>query len=146
MRERGFSLLPEFKIPKKKEDGEGDPDEGYEGPRLKPEWIWNEGGEETMHPFWAVRRMTAAQLARARLDVKPTKMLPRFNCELVMRSVSLVAVCSIEEQQVSRTRIFQLPFLTNFEEIREDEELILEIAEVKKTKPGSKENDHGVTR
>ena len=29
-----------------------------------PEWTWGEGDEETMHPFWVVRRMTAKHLAQ----------------------------------------------------------------------------------
>ena len=40
---------------------------------------------------------------------------------------------------LNRTRIFQLPYMTNSKEILKDEELIFEIAEAKKTKPAGKD-------
>ena len=134
-------MLPEFKSPKKKAAkaavAEAAVAEG--APAMAPEWIWNEGGEDTMHPFWGVRRMTAKQLARAKLDVKPGKMAPRFNCELTLHTMSLVCVSSMKGPALNRTRIFQLPFMTNCKEILKDEELIFEIAEAKKTKPAGKD-------
>ena len=87
-----------------------------------------------MHPFWAVRRMTAQQLARAKVEVATGKPAPRFNCELVMRSISLVCVGAMERHSLNRTRIFEVPFLTNSEEVMEGEELILEVSE-KRTDP-----------
>ena len=92
-------------------------------------WIWKEGGQETMHPFWAVRRMTAQQLARAKADVKPGRLSPRFNCEIVMHHLTTCVITATELQTYSRARIFEVPFLTNSEELEEGEELILEIAE-----------------
>ena len=107
-------LLPEFKFPKQ-QDVERDL------------WAWNEGGEDTMHPFWAVRRMTAQQMARAKVEVAAGKPPPRFNCELVVRSISLVCVGAMEGHSLNRTRIFEVPFLTNIQEMMQGEELILEV-------------------
>jgi hypothetical protein len=132
LRERSFFLLPEFKFPKKKDDKTADAECDI---KMAPEWIWNQGGEDTMRPFWAVRRMTAQQLARAKLEVQPGKLPPRFNCELVMRSISLVCVGAMEGHSLNRTRIFEVPFLTNIEEVMQGEELILEIFEQRKDPP-----------
>ena len=41
-----------------------------------------------MHPFWAVRRLTPQQLARAQANVKPGGLSPRFNRELVMHQLT----------------------------------------------------------
>ena len=130
LRERVFFLLPEFKSPKRQDDK----NHGWEWNLLNPGWEWNQGGEDTMHPFWAVRRMTAQQLARAKVEVATGKPAPRFNCELVMRSISLVCVGAMERHSLNRTRIFEVPFLTNSEEVMEGEELILEVSE-KRTDP-----------
>ena len=32
------------------------------------EWSWGEGSEETMHPVWAVRRLTQKQLDQERVN------------------------------------------------------------------------------
>jgi hypothetical protein len=79
--------------------------------------------------------MTAQQLARAKLEVQPGKLIPRFNCELVIRSISLVCVGAMEGHSLNRTRIFEVPFLTNSEEVMQGEELILEILEQRKEFP-----------
>jgi hypothetical protein len=102
---------------------------------MAPEWIWNQNGEDTMHPFWAVRRLTAQQLARAKLEVQPGRSIPRFNCELVIRSISSVCVGAMDGHSLNRTRIFEVPFLTNSEEVMQGEELILEILEQRKELP-----------
>ena len=119
LRVRTFSLLPEFKIPKKTGANTA----------VADQWIWNEGGEETMLPLWDVRRMTALQLARAKADVKPGRLSPRFNCEIVMHHLTTCVITSIKLQTYTRARIFEVPFLTNSEELEAGEELILEIAE-----------------
>jgi hypothetical protein len=132
LRERRFFLLPEFKFPKKKERVFADAECDIQ---MAPEWIWNQNGEDTMHPFWAVRRLTAQQLARAKLEVQPGRSIPRFNCELVIRSISSVCVGAMDGHSLNRTRIFEVPFLTNSEEVMQGEELILEILEQRKELP-----------
>ena len=49
-----------------------------------------------------------------------------------MRSVSSVCVGAWEGYSLNRTRIFEVPFLTNNEEVVQGEELILEITEKRK--------------
>ena len=62
------------------------------------EWVWGQGKTETMHPFWAVRRITQEQLdkevqacnKRNKTAVaEDWKAPPNFNCELVEKCQSL---------------------------------------------------------
>ena len=82
--------------------------------------------------------MTAQKWARAKLEVKPGKQPPRFNWGLVVRSISLVCVGAMEGHSMNRTRIFEVPFLTNTEEVLQGEELIMEISEKRKEPKVSK--------
>ena len=91
------------------------------------QWQWGEKGNETMHPFWAVRRMTEQQLNLLKLQAPKNKPAPRFNCELVVKTLSVVAICSVDGQCYNRTRIMEAPFLTNSIDLMEEEELFLEV-------------------
>ena len=74
IREQTLFVLPEFKAPSEKETKAPSEKETTAavagsiplGTESKPhiEWIWGAGVAETMHPFWAVRRLTTEQLAR----------------------------------------------------------------------------------
>jgi hypothetical protein len=132
LRERTFFVLPEFRIPAKKQSNTA---VAAQSP-LGPEWIWSEVGGETMHPFWAVRRMTAKQLTRERSQVRLGQLPPRFNCELQNFSLSSVNLAIIGEKTLNRTKLLQVPFLTNFLPLEDCEELILEVVEkTKEAKP-----------
>ena len=132
-------LVPELKMPKQKGDSTAVADNTAVADSDKaPEWIWNQGGGETMHPFWAVRRMTAQQLAKAALQTEPGETKPRFNCEVVVRQMTSCIVSTIEGNVYSRARMFDVPFLTNRDEVKKGEELLLEISEKQKTKGGEK--------
>ena len=125
LREKSFFLVPEFKMPAKKEAKTA---VAGESPR-DPEWIWSEGSEETMHPFWVVRRMTEKQLARERYEARPGQLLPRFNCELQVFSLSSVNIAVVGEKMLNRTRRIDVPWMTNSLPLEEGEELILEVGE-----------------
>ena len=99
-------------------------------------WNW-EDGPYTMHPFWAVRRLTDKQLARAvaEHEERPkgtTK--PRFNCSIVRHSLSNVStgMCP-NDNYVNTVRIIEVPFLTNFLAVEDGEELIMQVGEKKET-------------
>ena len=103
-------------------------------------WIWGERGLETMHPFWAVRRLTETQLQQERMKAKEDKSrimpLPRFNCEIEYKNTSVVCIAAVGGQCFNRTRILQTPYLTNTEYLIKGDELLLEIHErVKKDAP-----------
>jgi hypothetical protein len=132
LRVRTFFVLPEFKIPEKKQSNTAVAVQST----LDPEWIWSEVGGETMHPFWAVRRLTEKQLARERSQVRLGQLLPRFNCELRNFSLSSVSLAIIGLNTLNRTKLLGVPFLTNVHPLEACEELILEVVEkTKEAKP-----------
>ena len=99
------------------------------------EWIWGPPGEQTMHPFWAVRRMTDTQLAREVHEfnqakagcVTVQKVCPRFNCVMEAQVLSCVSSGVMGSQLVGTTRLHDVPCLTNSITVEEGEELFLEV-------------------
>ena len=71
-----FFVLPEFKPPRRKradpKTAVADPTEVADLTEVaeldEDAWIWN--GDETMHPFWAIRRLTTAQLFKEQIPSK----------------------------------------------------------------------------
>lgn len=71
------------------------------------QWLWGQGKAETMHPFWAVRRLTADQLdSEQKACIKRNKTavagknekVPSFNCEFQEQVQSAVCICGIGAQ------------------------------------------------
>ena len=101
------------------------------------DWDWSKYDQITMHPYWAVRRLTATQLGRQVLQAKLSGMfpLPRFNLKVTPQMFSNVCVGTVNSKLMNFTRLIEVPFLTNSCEVEKDEELILEVHEsTKKTK------------
>ena len=79
-------------------------------------WTWT--GKESMHPYWAVQRLSSAQL---------TTRFPkgaRFNMELLHKELAVVTVIGA----ANRTFVVRVPFLTNSIDIQEGVELLWECA------------------
>jgi hypothetical protein len=109
------------------------------------DWVWNEHGDDTMHPFWAVRRMTEKMLIqeKAELEAKPLGhglQIPRFNCEIHMMTLSQTNMGLADKKLMNQTRLFEAPFLTNTTPLEKGEELILKITEKVTNKPDKKRN------
>ena len=132
LRTKEWFVLPEFKYPRKKEPpavaAAGDADAAP----VPVIWMWDEGGDDGMHPFWAVRRMTVAQLKQEQAQQDDGAPTIRFNCELVYRTVTCVCIAPCGDKTVNRTRMMTVPCLTNSIALVEGEELVLEIAERRK--------------
>ena len=131
LRQREHSLLPEFTSP----ELDKDPKTAVAG--VDPQWVWR--GRETMHPFWAVRRMTAKQMSVAQdkfandtQQCPTSKWRPRFNCSLETQTLSCVCIAIVGTQALNRTRILEVPFLANTVMVENGEELILQIGEKEK--------------
>jgi hypothetical protein len=103
-----------------------------EGPTpVEDEWEWGPLGEETMHPFWVVRRLTQKQLVREneKADAKSGRRALRFNCELTQHIMTNATIGAMKTSSLNATMKLQVPFLTNKIDLEENEELILEIME-----------------
>jgi hypothetical protein len=106
-----FYLNPEWKGPADKTTEAQRADPAF----VDPQWSWT--GDETMHPFWAVRRLTAGQLTSEPASRKGGS----FNCELIEKSFSVVSVGSCQDTPVSCTFEVTLPMLTNIGKERGEE-------------------------
>ena len=93
------------------------------------EWSWGEGSEETMHPFWAVRRLTQKQLEQERVNQPLGQIKKRFNCKLQTLSLSAVNIATAKGKCLNLTRLLHVPFLTNAFAVQKDEELMLDTNE-----------------
>ena len=133
-----YLLLPELKVPTavaaKPGEGEG------EGKLL-----YSKDDSESMHPFWAVRRITNAKLQEERqailLDIQRTgerKNVPEFNCEIVTKVHPAMCIASLGEKPVSSTRFVSVPFMTNVKDVVKGEELICELTAIAKPKKATK--------
>ena len=102
-----FFVNPEFKSPQSSDNpaavAEADG-------ASQQEWVWGPPGMETMHPFWAVRRMNSKQLARESLDEKVSKVKPRFNCSMAAQSMSCVTVGVVKDNSLNITRCCEVQF------------------------------------
>jgi hypothetical protein len=138
-----YFVNPEFKLPRKDEvqtavagaagsgDGQDDEEEEDDDAAVADEWVW--GTSDSMHPFWAVRRMTQKNLLKEINSAQGSKnMIPRFNCKMEVQVMSCVSVGVVNSRSLNTTRICEVPFMTNFFEVEKGEELIMEILEKEK--------------
>ena len=129
LRSREFKIVPEFKVPTRASSA------SKPAVAVEDGWIFDDGTPDTMHPFWAVRRLSQQQLEKERSETKAGNWLPRFTCEV--RYFELSNVCVYARIACGNTtRNCTVPFITNIDKLEEGEELILEVAhKEKKQKP-----------
>ena len=95
--------------------------------------FFEDGGADTTHPVWGVRRVTQQQIDKERAATEALQCLPRFNCEITCQDVTSVGV-SASVQTENRTRKVSVPFLTVVVQVQSGEELSLQV-EPKAKKP-----------
>ena len=91
------------------------------------EWEW--AGDETMHPFWAIRRLGATQLSK---EPPGDKTVAGFTAAMTAKEFTVVTVGCVPNQSVAMTLVVQVPFITNQGIMERGTELIMEQPEVKK--------------
>ena len=125
LRSREFKIVPEFKVPTRASSASN--------PAVADEngWIFDDGAPDSMHPFWAVRRLSQEQLEKERRETKPGNWSPRFTCEV--RYSELSSVCVYARIACGNTtRNCSVPFITNIGQLEEGEELIVEVVQKEK--------------
>jgi len=134
LRANEFSVIPEFKGPL--QTREHTAVAGASGSNEDIEWVWGQGRAETMHPFWAVRRLTPEQLDKdVEACIKRNKTavagkqeaIPSINCELEEQVHSFVHIATVGQCVVNCTRLIKVPFLTNIKALKKGEELLLSL-------------------
>ena len=88
----------------------------------------------SMHPFWAVRRMSPSALAMLKASAlkKGTDAPPGFNLEFKEFIVNVTAGGTCDTTELKDTRRCTVEALTNSEDIANGSELLLQVAEPKR--------------
>ena len=86
-------------------------------------WEWK--GDETLHPFWAVQRLTADELSKRNFHAKTDH---EFNIALTEKDFNVVTVGSLGGQSVSMTTTVTVPIMTNTKAVAPGAELLMQIA------------------
>ena len=85
-----------------------------------------------MHPFWAARRITDAEL-RQEQNQALTRMtrtgetlrLPNFNCAIVTKVHTKLDIATVGDQNLTSTGLITVPYITNVKDVLEGEDLIV---------------------
>ncbi len=100
--------------------------------------IWKWKGDETMHPYWAVRRIAVAQLKEEVDKTMPFNKVG-YNLHLVTQTYNVVGVGSFTSDTLSVTFEVVINMFSNTDEMVEGEELVFESAAKKVKKEKRKE-------
>ena len=123
---RKYYLHPEYKMPEDVTDAPAAASAVAEAGSSARLWKWN--GDETMHPFWAVQRMSDADLKkRNRSAEEKGEPKARFNTHLVEEEFAVVTVGTAGKNSIGVTVMINVPFITNSEDITKGDELLVEI-------------------
>ena len=124
LRTNTWYAKPEWLGPKKHDGAQGaTPAAAADAPPLV-QWQWQ--GTETMIPYWVIRRLTVKEMQKEQTDWKTEsgKPKPCFNCTTVERTCTDSV---LGYNASNRTRVIEVPFVTNFKALEEGEELFLKI-------------------
>ena len=114
-----YYIHPEYKCP---EESTEERDEAVE-PHVR---AWEFKGDETMHPFWAVERLTE--------DDRRKALKGAFNLACEDKEFAAVSVDALGENSIASTFAVVVPIMTNTVAVKKGEELILENTFRKETK------------
>jgi len=126
LRSKSFYVVPEFKQPKAVDPNTAVAAAMKEHFSADGKWLFADGGADTMHPFWGVRRLTMQQIEKERATAEADLWLPRFNCMIAWQEVTSVGVFATVQTE-NRTRKVSVPFLTVIDQVQPGEELILQV-------------------
>ena len=118
------------------------------GDSAEREWIYSKDQSETLHPFWAVRRITDTALQQEKDQVTmqmkktgETSRIPVFNCELVTQIHTACNTATPWGQNLTSTTNVHVPYICNVKDVVEGEELIVRhVARAKNKNVENKKN------
>ena len=113
-----YYVHPEYKLPEESKEEVAD-DASLE---VVP-WEWK--GDETMHPFWAVARLSQEELNKANAATPQSRR--KFNVTLEEKEYSVVTVGDSAGNAVSMTFGVRVPIMTNKNPIKKGEELVFQM-------------------
>ena len=115
-----YYVHPEYKLP-----ADATPDDAVASGVSPGTRAWEWKGDETLHPFWAVQRLTADELSKRNFHEKTDH---EFNIALTEKDYNVVTVGSLGGQSVSMTTTVTVPIMTNTKAVATGDELLMEIA------------------
>ena len=115
-----YYVHPEYKLP-----ADATPDDAVASGVSPGTRAWEWKGDETLHPFWAVQRLTADELSKRNFREKTDR---EFNIALIEKDFNVVTVGSLGGQSVSMTTTVTVPIMTNTKAVAPGAELLMQIA------------------
>ena len=89
--------------------------------------VWKWDGDESLHPFWAIRRLSADEMKKHTSKDPQLRSGRRFNVSLTEKQYNVVSVGDLRGHSVAMITQVSVPMITNETKIA-GEELILEVA------------------
>ena len=114
-----YYVQPEYRIPEESKDKLDDGVASHVR-------AWELKGDETMHPFWAVERLTECERKKAEKGA--------FNMKLEEKEFAAATVGALTRDSVATTFAVVVPIMTNAVAVKKGDELSLEIIVRKETK------------
>ena len=115
-----YYVHPEYKLP-----ADATPDDAVASGVLPGTRAWEWKGDETLHPFWAVQRLTPDELSKRNFNQKTNH---EFNIALTEKDFNVVTVGSLGGQSVSMTTTVTVPIMTNTKAVAPGAELLMQRA------------------
>jgi hypothetical protein len=119
--QRVYYVHPEYKLPE-----DVTPEETAAVAAKTLVWEWK--GDETLHPFWAIKRLSRDALQQLLHKNRAARMSAEFNMEYVERDFNVVTVGQITGDSVSITLTVSVPMLTNTSALKAGDEVLAEVA------------------
>ena len=115
-----FYVHPEYRLPADTTPG----DSVASGADVSTHtWTWK--GDESLHPCWAIPRMSADDLRRRNAALGEQRS---FNVELEEKQYNVVTVGDVQGHSIATTWSVSVPMIRNPGKIAKGEELLLEVA------------------
>ena len=90
--------------------------------------IWQWRGDESLHPFWAIQRLSVDEMKKKSSKGPQLRSGRRSNVSLTEKQYNVVSVGDLRGHSVAMTTQVSVPMITNETKIDAGEELILEVA------------------
>ena len=94
-----------------------------------PRLVYSKDHSESLHPFWAVRKITndalqqeKDQITKQMKQTGERQSMPQFNCQFVTRVHNCLSIAEVGERPLNSTRFISVPYITNTKELAEGDD------------------------
>ena len=132
-RKVNFLLCPDFKAPTAVAASSSSAVGGGSENAAVPRLVYSKDCFESLHPFWAVRKITndalqqeKDQIAKQMKQTGEKPKMPQFNCKFVTQVHNCLSIAEVGGRSLNSTRFISVPYITNIKELAEGDELIVQ--------------------